>query len=265
MLNLYHHGLAICGDGRIHCEELPCAQPRPEFSGVTGVYLFTSKDGLFYVGSSVNLESRRRSHVAKAARGLKMTRFGAALAELGADKFTWKVVCVCTRDQRTICEERIIADFDSASEARGYNTHAKPSASWPLGLSHNSFTKEKMRAAKIGKSLSPEHCAKISTANSGKVRSKSHCLKISAAKLGKPRPRAMCERLSLMYSGKPGPKHTQESRMKISVARMGMKFSETHRANLSAAMKLNPVSKETRLKMQATRNKNQQAKIKLPK
>jgi hypothetical protein len=81
------------------------------------------------------------------------------------------------------------------------------------GHTHSDQTKEKMKAAHLGKSKSSEHKAKISAAQ----------------------------------KGKPGVKHTAETKEKIAASNKGKPKSSEHKAKLSAAKQ--NISDETRAKL----------------
>jgi hypothetical protein len=110
--------------------------------------------------------------------------------------------------------------------------------------------KRRMSEAKQGKSLSPEHKAKISQSLKGKGCGESNPskrpevrAKMSAASKGKPKKPFSEEHKRKIGEAKTGAKHplfgkhhTQESRHKMSAARKGKTFSVEHKSKLSLAL-----------------------------
>jgi len=126
------------------------------------------------------------------------------------------------------------------------------------GSHHTSETKAKLRAANLGKTLSPEHRAKLSAAHKGRVVSPETRAKLSAAQKGKPLSAENRARLVKMCAANKGKPLSPEHRAKLGAAQIGRKHTPEMRAKMSVARKgkLNPMygkivchSEETRRKI----------------
>lgn len=120
-------------------------------------------------------------------------------------------------------------------------------------------------AKRIGRKLTPEHCAnmqaarlklgwkpsaetraKMSAAQKGRIVSQKTRAKLSASKKGRVFSQEAKDKMSASRKGKVA---SPEAREKMSKAKRGRKFSEEHRAKISAAHRGKTLSQETRAKL----------------
>lgn len=84
-----------------------------------------------------------------------------------------------------------------------------------------------------GRTLTPEHRAKIGRANSGRTLTEEHRAKIGLANRGKG---ASTEHLVKLAANHRGKRFTDEHRRKLSIANRGKTLSVEHRAKISSAL-----------------------------
>lgn len=117
------------------------------------------------------------------------------------------------------------------------------------GLVATAETCAKIRAAKIGHSVSPETRAKLAAANLGKRQSLETCVKMSVAHLGKKRLPFSLEHRARMSESQKGKRRTSEHCAKISAALRRRVCTPETRAKIGAAHHGRVFSLETRAKM----------------
>jgi len=230
--------------------------------GEIGVYEIHTKIGnIFatYVGSSINLASRRKSHLRELKKGTHRSKCFQDCYDQG-NKFRFRIIDTISQDEYeanprslTTLEQYYMDTVKgigillnttkyAGSPMRDPKIVAKMAASRTgKGHPHTLESKAKISAARKGKKYSPlsaEHRANISAANKGRRCSEKTKIKIGNANRGK----------------KYGPL-SDEHKAKISARFKGKKLSKEHRAKLSAArigMSYGPHSAETRAKMSAS-------------
>lgn len=217
----------------------------------TGIYqIRNTATGKLYVGSAVSLRRRWCEHASLLRRGQHHSRhLQRAWNKRGPQAFVFEPLFICTKDMLLFYEQRAIDGLRPA-----YN--GSPTAGNCLGVKHTDATRAKMRAANLGKKLSPEHAAAVSTARTGRKNTPEHNARIRAAALGRPVSEATKEKLRAANLGK---KASSETRAKISAGNTGKAcgpqgpLSEAHKAAISTALKGTVRSAETRAKMSAAR------------
>jgi group I intron endonuclease len=232
--------------------------------GYSGIYCLTHRDtGRRYVGSSVNIRNRMRSHL-YCARSDARICVSRAIRKLGARSFDAHVVCFAERSEIPIIETHLIAAWHTAGPL-GFNTFTTATANY--GHAVYDATRRRLSAANKGKMPShqckaakmeqlktwrpsPQHLAaliagakkkkpqgfsmKLRMANIGKKHSEESKEKMRSAKLGKKQSPEHIENARLTRIGK---KHTAEWNAKISTSQKGKKVSAETKAKLSAIVK----------------------------
>lgn len=215
---------------------------------VVYVALCVSTEKLYFGLTSKTLKRRRREHLTASAK--PRMRFHAALAKHGADDFVWyEIGCVPTKEDACQLERALIAYFCTTDYTRGYNVsaggqfvvltpealkrrasrfkgralseehRAKLRAAWRNRGPVSEVTRQKMRAAMLGKKmpLSDDARQRIAAANKGRKRSTETRARMSAAKSGKPRPDHVKAKIraTLLARGPRGPR-SEATKRKIS-------------------------------------------------
>jgi len=172
---------------------------------------------------------------------------GRAIRAHGVENFVTAILKECdSKEELDRWEKHFIKSRDTMSP-NGYNLREGGEG----GGSPCTESREKNSAAKKGKPLSPEHCAKISEALTGVPKSPEHVAKVAAANTGKKRSPESCARMSKSHKGKKrspeavaktaaantGQKRSPESCAKISEALIGVPKSPEHKANIAAAQR----------------------------
>jgi group I intron endonuclease len=232
--------------------------------GHSGIYCLTHRDtGRRYVGSSVNIRNRMRSHLyfARKDAGICISR---AIRKYGAKSFDAHVVCFAELSEIPKIETHFIEVWNTAGPL-GFNTFATATANYGHGVSQAT----RLRLSEIHKGRvpskacrlaqkerlktwkpSPQHLAaliagakkkkpqgfsiRLSMANLGKKHSEESKAKMRAAKLGKKQSPEHIEKARLTRIGK---KHTAEWNAKISAGHKGKIVSPETKAKLSAIVK----------------------------
>jgi group I intron endonuclease len=178
-----------------------------------GLYRISNlENGKFYIGSSVNLYKRQRSHKSALNRNSHRNQhLQHAWNKYGSESFAFEIIAFCTKD-RTLALEEILLQMHVGTELC-YNI--SPHASAPfMGCRHTEETMAYLKSRKgqlhhlYGRNITDEHKARISAAMMGE---------------------------SNHFFGKT---HTDESKHKMSEAHMGRKASDEDRLNMSKAQKL---------------------------
>jgi group I intron endonuclease len=124
-------------------------------------------NGKMYVGSSGDIEKRMSDHRVALNRGSHHSvTLQRAWEKYGADAFEFSVVAVVEHPEQLLAEEQRWIDHYRCVGRRGYNV--SPTAGSPRGVKHSAEARDRMRAAKIGRKLTPEHRAKIGASGAGK-------------------------------------------------------------------------------------------------
>ncbi len=163
---------------------------------VSGIYQIQSKfNGKIYVGSALNLQTRKRIHLSD----LKLRKHHSVYLQRHFNKYgkvdlQFSILEFCEKE-RLIEREQFYLDTFTPE------FNICKIANSCLGVIHSPETREKMRAANIGRKHSEETKRKIREGNIGKKYSKETCQKISNVNKGR--------------------KHSEETKRKLSIARIG--------------------------------------------
>ncbi|QLG93523.1 GIY-YIG nuclease family protein [Pseudomonas yamanorum] len=250
-------------------------------SPASGIYAIQNViSGKRYVGSAVSIRKRWTEHRRDLALGRhKNSKLQRAWNKYGSDQFRFVILehveSLCdliTREQHWMDKLEVVAS--------GFNI--LPIAGSCLGRKHSQETRDKIKAAAIGRPFSvenierlaearrgqkqsPEVIAKRSAALTGHLVSDETRAKISAANTGKKQPPESIakrlaaikgipfsqeHRLKLSIAGR-GKAQSQEARMKISIAHIGRRHSEEHRKKNSLAQSGKTLSQEHKDKIGA--------------
>jgi hypothetical protein len=136
-----------------------------------------------------------------------------------------------------------------------YNLNRRVDDQWFADDQKRMTVSEKIRAAMKGKTLSPEHRARIGAAAKGRTHTPEHRARIGAVQRGKILSPEHRSRIRAALKGKPQKPHTPETRAKLSVAAKGKTHTPETREKLRIAQRgkpQGPHSAETRAKMSAS-------------
>lgn len=203
-----------------------------------GVYSITNiVNNKIYIGSSVNLKSRKYNHFSNLSKGVHENKYlQDAYIKYSKDNFKWEVLeYVDYEEDKKVLKSIVLSReqywmdfFKSYIRDNGYNI--SPTAENCLGVRHGALTRKRMSQASKGRKVSDETRAKKSETN---------------------------KRLGLKPPSNKGKKHSKEHRDKISKAHIGKKISEETRLRMSQASKGRKLSEETKLKLsQANKGKD---------
>lgn len=173
-----------------------------------GIYLIEhTASGKVYVGSATVFRKRWNTHKYFLRSGTHHSaHLQAAWNKYGEESFVFKSLFVCAKDLLIFYEQRAIDVYQSANRRFGFNMREK--AESMLGYVPSAVTREKLRAANLGKKYSAETCAKL-----------------SAMRRGRKMPDGFGEKIRLL---KTGSTHTDEAKAKLSAAHTGRKHSVEH-------------------------------------
>lgn len=193
------------------------------------VYCATAPSGKQYVGCSVRgLDSRKHEHQSRHRH--RNLPFYKALCKYGFDSFSWEILWQGGDPDEMYAKEREFIASMNTKVPRGYNL--ADGGGGPLGWIPSEETKQKIREANLGKTISEETKRKISLTKKGRA---GH--KVSAETKRKLR------EVNL------GKRHTEESKRKMSAAHKGKIVSEETKRRMSAARIGKKHSLETRRKI----------------
>ena len=163
----------------------------------TGIYSITNtSNGKIYIGSSVDIEHRWRTHKSLLKNNIHCNRhLQSAWNKYGSESFIFEIVNVCDKENLIELEDYFMAAFNAMNRRYGYNF---------INASRTEMsdeTRKKLGKANLGKRYSKEINAKkglkkedqvwteerrekISVARKGKKLSKEHRLKLSESHRG---------------------------------------------------------------------------------
>ncbi len=247
-------------------------------------YIFNNSDGKLYVGSSNNLNQRKKSHFLLLRKNKHDNSYlQNSWNKYGEKNFEFIIIQLIDKDFLLECEQYWMDYFKSYRRNSGYNLSNK-SGGGCSGIILTEQTKKRMslnqqgvRNNFYGKKHTKESLQKISQCSSGKnnpfygkhhtEKTKLHLSQCSTGNknaLGSKRSKEYCENMSIARTGKLvgkdnpmyGKHHTEEAKKKISLANKGSKRSDSEKQKMSDATKgqKNPFygkthSLETRKKM----------------
>ena len=213
------------------------------------LYKMDFPNGKSYIGITVfDIRRRMREHrkLAELNKGFGVHR---AWRKYGEPRVT--VLAVLENDELYSTEMRAIAAY-ATKAPRGYNLTIGGEGA--VGQIVSEETRQKLRAANLGKKHSEETKKKRSLAMTGKVCSEETRRKIGAANkingLGRVPSQAAREKLRITSTDKT---HTvsAEGREKMRQAKLGTKMSDAHREKLRAASLGRVMSDEQKEKLRA--------------
>lgn len=213
---------------------------------VCGVYSFTHvPTGRKYVGSAVDVYSRKRGHELAVLKG-KGCYFHDEVRRLGLDQFEFEIVERCAADVRFEREKFYITSFNSLYPS-GFNIVDDPTKGWDYMFNETSlkrmsdrakgnthmrgfkFTEEAKAAMSVVQRAShnrPEVRAKMSASHKGKKLPLEQRMKIAAAGIGRKPSEETRAKLSASAVGRV---KTLEHRARIALSGMGKKNALRHR------------------------------------
>ena len=191
-----------------------------------GIYSFIHRNTLTcYVGSAVDIEARRKSHLAAAKRGA-MQRLQVAIRTLGIESFDFEVLEECEPSE-LLQRERFYIVLLNAASLEGFNTNSTPVPN-RYGAKYSAAHRARISAGNIGKHFGPKHSAESRA------------------------------RMSLARKGKKGAKWCPEKRERLK----GKTFSEETRRRMSEAAKARGYNAAALAKAtDAIRGKKQSAEV----
>ena len=199
------------------------------------IYMATNMaNGKIYIGQTIGTIEQRKS---KHQRSEGCAHFKAAINKYGPESFHWDTIdCSSTKEGMDALESWWINYMDSID--RGYNLKVG-------GESHrfSESTKQKMRAAKVGRKLTEEHKRKIGESGKGRIRSQEAIRKTAEASKGRKKTAETIEKHRAKMIGR---KLSDEHKAKCSIAHIGYKHTEEAKANMSKAQKGRIVTDEMR-------------------
>lgn len=141
---------------------------------ICGIYSFIHRDTLAcYVGSSVDIEGRRKAHIAAARRGA-MQRLQVAIRALGIESFDFEILEQC-EPPKLLERERFYIVLLNAASLQGFNTNSTPVPN-RYGAKYSEAHRARIGAGNIGKHYGPKHSAesraKMSAYRKGRKKAK---------------------------------------------------------------------------------------------
>jgi group I intron endonuclease len=217
----------------------------------SGIYKITNMTrGKVYVGSAVDLRQRRFNHFSQLKRNKHANKkLQNAWNKYGASVFVFEVLELVEKHALAEREQHWMDTLNAVSQ--GYNIFPRARTSLDRKLSKE--TKEKLRAAQLGKPLSEEHRKALHAgARRPRIRSAEETARRAASATGKKhtektkqiirekatgRSPDAATRAKLSAAGKGRPM-SEASRRALAIAHTGAKRTDEAKAKMSAAQKL---------------------------
>ena len=196
---------------------------------MTGIYEIRHlSSGKRYVGSALNVHERWARHRWDLGGGRHgNAHLQAAWRKYGAPAFAFRVLARLEPEDLRSTESRLLALLVGRRDCYNIGTRAEA----PMqGRSHRHESKEKVRIAKTGLTLSEETKAKIGAATRARIANPAYKERFRAA---------LAKR----------PPVTDETRSKLSTAGKGRRLSVEHRSKIAAANRRRRLSPATRGKI----------------
>lgn len=231
--------------------------PREKQSGIYVVV--NSVTGAFYLGSSVDLDGRMRTHLRDLGKGRHYnSHLQAAFNKYGAAAFTTEAICFVDASELHATETRLLqrvvrrpfcynVAIDAGAPARGLErseTHRRRLAAANAGQKPSPLAIARSIAARLGKPFSEEHRANLKRAHKG-ISAETREKMNETHKAWRPSPehaRKFTEAARQANLGRP---QSAERRAKIAAALRGRSISDATRAAVSAAQRGRKQSPET--------------------
>ena len=202
----------------------------------SGIYSITNTvNGKKYIGSAVNFDRRFKDHKKRLlANAHHSTKLQNSWLKHGAAAFVFEVIEYCCDHKLLIeCEQKWIDKFHSFSQM-GYNE--SPTAGSPLGVKHSEKSKSNMSAAAKKRGFCMDKIEAMRAANIGRKMSPDTRAKIAASKIGKPRTK---ECIDKMVASRADWKPTAEHLEKLRLANIGRRNSQESIEKQKATKKAN--------------------------
>jgi group I intron endonuclease len=186
---------------------------------VTGIYgLKNVTCAKWYVGQSVDVSTRKRSHFAALTRGDHHNSHLQSAFQLGGRAaFEFHILEVVPENMLDVRERAWIAYYQSHHQEHGYNFEDGGN----LMKRPSDATRKKMSASQIGKRHSLQSRLKMSIASRGVAKTASHIKHLSLSLKGRKISEEHRQKIITARTGKP---LSDETRRKISESRKGRKF-----------------------------------------
>ena len=229
----------------------------------SGIYCIENiVDGKVYIGQTIDLARRKRSHFNKLNIGKHPNKhLQNAFNKYGSENFKFKVLLYCESFELTRYEQFFVNSTKNSSpynlrlecvdsslgilqseETRQKISEAKKGKpSWNKGIPHSETSIQKMRDAQIGRKPSEETRRKMSEARKGKKASEETRRKMSEAGKGRVTSEESKQKNSDAHKGK---KASEETKCKMSHSRLGNTNSKGRH-----------LSEETKQKIQETKRR----------
>ena len=209
-----------------------------QISQTSGIYAIVGPEGKRYIGQSLNVASRLRSHLMYLTRG----RHGNAYLQRSWDRhgptaFYFEVLCEVDHRMLTTMEQHWMDHY----RGRGRLYNICPVAGSPRGMKHSLETRQKIGAASSARKRSEETKAKMRAAMTGRSPSLEQRAQISATLTGRkvgPHSAETREKIrqQAIKQHRDSPRIvSSETKEKTRLALLGRVFSPEHRAKLSTA------------------------------
>ena len=102
-----------------------------------GIYKWTNKiNNKNYIGQSINIEQRKRSHIASSyypKSNTYNTVFHQAIRKYGVDNFTFEILCICQKEELNDLEKFYIEKYNSVVP-NGYNMTSGGENPWSINM-----------------------------------------------------------------------------------------------------------------------------------
>lgn len=205
----------------------------------SGIYAIIHRDsGRWYVGQSKNIRKRLNEHRRLLRDGWHHSSYlQNAWDKYGPDAFDFDVLILAPVWMLDDLEQAYLDDPEASefnvarcaeAPARGRTLtpeHKAKIGAAGVGRIPTTETREKMSAWQRGRKFSDETRAKISAANTGHRLSLEHRAKISAAHKGRELTPEHRAKISAAHTGKKGHRASPETRAKLSAAHKGRKIA----------------------------------------
>lgn len=206
------------------------------------VYMHIAPNMKKYIGITCRKPEKRWD----SGEGYKTQNFYRAISKYGWNSFQHIIIAEkLTKKEACKLEIDMIKYWNTANPKDGYNIYVGGELG-AYGIPLTEETKEKLRQANLGRTMSEEHKKIISKTHSGKVVSEETREKLRIARL---RYKVSNETRKKMSESAKGKIHTKETREKLRQANLGHSVSEKTREKLRLANLGHLTSEETRKKL----------------